>query len=80
MLEENGGVLTPTKAALLLTNRNSNRHQAIVNERHLELQEKDPKQSNPDLNSDLLVMPLQKPQQEKHHWVDERRGSLMDGD
>ena len=54
MLEENGGVLTPTKAALLLTNRNSNRHHEIVNERHLELQEKDsPKQSNPDLNSDL---------------------------
>ena len=83
MLEENGGVLTPTKAALLLTNRNSNRHHEIVNERHLELQEKDsPKQSNPDLNSDLpdASDAIIKTSTRKHQWVDERRGSLLERD
>jgi len=39
LLLENGATFTPTKAQLLLTNKNSVRHQAVVNERHLELKE-----------------------------------------
>ena len=39
LLEQNGKTLTPTKAALLLTKKNSVRHQAVINERDLELAE-----------------------------------------
>ena len=85
MLEQNGKTLTPTKAALLLTKKSSVRHQAVVNERQLELTEniadlpsdsqKLLKQQNPNsVNQDsMLVIPLkQSPSlHRKHHWENE---------
>jgi hypothetical protein len=55
LLEQNGKTLTPTKAALLLTKKNSVRHHAVVNERQLEMAE-----NNAELPSDsqkLLKQP-----------------------
>ena len=66
LLRENGATFTPTKAQLLLTNKNSVRHQAVVNERHLELKESESENllnsrkdcesnSNLDSNSGVFV-------------------------
>ena len=89
MLEQNGKTLTPTKAALLLTNKNSVRHKAVVNERQLELAENATDlpsdsqnllhQKNPNnMNQDsMLVIPLkQSPSlHRKHHWENELKDS-----
>ena len=89
MLEQNGKTLTPTKAALLLTKKSSVRHQAVVNERQLELAENNAdlpsdsqkllKQQNPNsVNQDsMLVIPLkQSPSlHRKHHWENELKDS-----
>ena len=89
LLEQNGKTLTPTKAALLLTKKSSVRHQAVVNERQLELAENNAdlpsdsqkllKQQNPNsVNQDsMLVIPLkQSPSlHRKHHWENELKDS-----
>ena len=85
LLEENGKTLTPSKAALLLTNKNSARHHAIVTDRQLELAETDrnmltdsqkllqQNNSNSDVRQDdMLVIPLKhSPSQNRHHWQNE---------
>ena len=82
MLEQNGKTLTPTKAALLLTNKNSVKHHAVVNERQSELAENNTdlpsdsqkllKQQNPNsvIQDSMLVIPLKESPSlhRKYHW------------